>query len=97
MGDPRVLTLHLKRKWWEQICDGLKDNELRRCSPRNVKLLEGKQYDEVHLWLGYPKKTEADKRLIRKCGAIVRRTVTHQEFGDEPVEVFDIGLEKRDA
>jgi hypothetical protein len=30
MSEPRILTLHLCRKWWEQIRNGEKHNELRR-------------------------------------------------------------------
>ncbi len=90
--NPRILTLHLCRKWWEQIRDGAKKNEYRLCSPRNATLLERRGYDEVHLWLGYPAKTETDKRLIRKFCVVTRTTITHEHFGPDPVEVFDIKL-----
>jgi len=98
MSEKRILTLHLKGKWWEQIRDGEKHNELRRCDvPQNKRSLENsdgtlREYDEVHLWIGYPPKAETHKLLIRGFGGVTKTVITHEHFGPDPVEVFDIKL-----
>lgn len=91
-GGKRILRLNLKGKWWRQIESGEKTCELRRATDRWRKRLVGRVYDEVHLWLGYPKGTDTNKRLIRKWKGIARETVLHEEFGPEPVDVFVIML-----
>ena len=95
MSEPkRVLTLHLKGEYWRQIRNGDKTHEYRLCTPRNCRLLEGKEFDRVNLWLGYPPGEQIDKLLIRGCGGVTRTTITHEHFGPDKVEVFDIKLTK---
>lgn len=88
----RILTLRLRKKWWHQIKAGEKICEMRLATDRWRKRLSGHSYDEVHLWLGYPKKTETDKRLICEWKGIALEIVLHEEFGPKPVEVFVISL-----
>lgn len=86
------LILHLKRKWWEQIRDGTKTVELRIANDYWRKRLVGREYDEIHLWLGYPKKSDKSKLLKRKWRCIAKETVVHEEFGNNPVDVFVIDV-----
>lgn len=88
----RILTLRLKAKWWHQIASGQKTVELRRFTPHNRRLLESREYDEIHLWLGYPSKSEVSKRLKRKFVSCNLDTILHEEFGSEPVMVFVIDV-----
>ena len=89
---PRVLTLRLKRKWWEQIRDGVKTVELRLANEYWRKRLVGRSYDEIHLWCGYPPGTDISKLLIRKWELVAKESIIHEEFGSEPVEVFVISV-----
>ena len=90
-----VLTLHLKRKWWEQIRDGVKTVELRRANDYWRRRLIGRHYDKVHLLMGYPKRGEKSRTLKRKWRSVSIASVLHEEFGALPVEVFaiDVGEE----
>ena len=91
-----ILTLRLKREWWEQIRAGVKRSELRRDGPRNRLLLAGRRYAEVHLWLGYPPRTALDRRLRFRVTSIARITLgAHPEFGAGPTPVWEIALGER--
>jgi len=88
----KVLRLHLKRKWWEQIKSGEKTVELRLATDYWRKRLVGRVYDEAHVYLGYPKKGDESKVVRKRWTGIAKETVLHEEFGDEPVDVYVIGL-----
>lgn len=87
-----ILTLHLKRKWWEQIRDGKKTVELRLATSYWRNRLIGRQYDEIHLKLGYPKRDDESKTITRKWRCVSKETILHEEFGANPVEVFVIDV-----
>ena len=88
----RVLTLHLKRKWWEQIKSGAKTEELRQATAYNVKLIGHGQFDIVAVLLGYPKRTDASRRMEFYWRGYQMKTVIHEEFGAFPREVIAIDL-----
>jgi hypothetical protein len=91
---PRILTLRLKAKWWDKIASGEKTVELRLATDYWRKRLIGQHYDEIHLWKGYPPKTDTSKLLRRKWECVARETIVHPEFGPDPVEVFCISVAK---
>lgn len=86
----KILTLHLKKKWWDKIASGEKTIEYRLATQYWLKILMGKDYDEIHLWLGYPKKTDREKLIIRKFTRVWFDRILHEEFGIEAVDVFCI-------
>lgn len=88
----RILTLRLKRHWWEQIANGEKSAEMRLRSEYWARRLEGREYDEVHIWLGYPPASDRSKLIRRRWAGFRRRTVRHEEFGSEPVPVYAIDV-----
>lgn len=88
----RILTLHLKKKWWDQIKAGTKTEELRQATAYNVKLIGHGQFDIVAVLLGYPKKTDASRHLQFYWRGYTMRTVIHEEFGAFPREVLAIDL-----
>lgn len=92
MGQKRILRLNLKRKWWEQIRDGEKTCEYRLVNDHWSKRLGHADFDEVHLCLGYPPASDESRILKRKFIQVSIETILHEEFGDEPVEVFAIEL-----
>jgi len=92
-GQPkRILTLRMKGKYWDQIKDGTKTTELRLRTDYWRKRLIGREYDEIHLWRGYPPKSDTSKLLVRKWRLVSVATVLHEEFGPEPVDVFCIDV-----
>jgi len=89
----RILHVHLKYKWYDQIASGEKTDEMRLVTDRWTKRLVGQEYDEVCLYRGYPKKCNyKGNRMFRKFGGVTKKTVKHEEFGAEPVEVFVIDV-----
>ena len=89
---PRILTLRLKAKWWNMIASGAKTVELRARTPYWHKRLIDREYDEIHLWNGYPHASQIDKLLRRQWTRVAMETITHEEFGPDPVEVFAIDV-----
>ena len=91
----KILRLNLKKKWWQQIRDGEKHNEMRLATDYWQKRLMGREYDEIHLCLGYPKKGDESRILKRKWQQVIKKIVRHEEFGEKPVEVFVIDVSNR--
>lgn len=90
---PRVLRLHIKDKWWQQIKSGEKEDELRLVNDYWRKRLVDREYDEIHLIRGYPSKKDVEKWTIkRKYNGWIQMDVRHEEFGNEKVKVFVIDL-----
>jgi len=87
------LVLHLKRKQWEQIRDGIKVYEYRRATDYWKKRLVGREYDEVHLLLGYPKRGDTSRLLRRRWNGVATGVhVLCEELGDKFVRVFGINV-----
>jgi hypothetical protein len=86
----RILYLHLKKIYFDQIRSGTKTCEFRSATEYWRKRLVGKCYDEVHLMLGYPKPDETDKIIIRKWTMLAKEWILHEGFGPDPIEVFVI-------
>ncbi len=86
----KVLTLRLKAKWWDQIASGAKTAELRLVTDYWKKRLVGRSYDEIHIWKGYPPKTDTSKLLVRPWRGVTTDSIVHEEFGPNPVDVFFI-------
>ena len=84
----KILHLHVKRKYWEQVKYKLKNKEYRLIKPYWIKRLE-KKYDLIYYWLSY-----TPKKLIFRYNGYVRTVIKHEEFGDKPVNVFAIDLTK---
>lgn len=86
------LVLHLKGEYFDQIKAGTKPEEYRLCTPYWQKRIEGRSYDSVVLLRGYPKLTDAERRLVRPWKGFTKRTVTHPQFGDDPATVYAINV-----
>ena len=90
----KTLTLNLKREYFEQIKSGIKTEEYRLCTPYWSKRLENKNYDKVVIKLGYPKNSEIEKILEFKYSGYEIKTINHKHFGNDPVKVYAIKLNK---
>ena len=90
---PRTLHLSLKREYFEAIRDGRKSEEFRLCTPYWSKRLEGREYDQVVLTLGYPARNDHARRLVRSWRGFTVKTITHSHFGQDPVLVYAISVD----
>ena len=86
------LHLPLKRSYFAQIRDGTKVEEYRLCTPYWAKRLEGRQYSQVVLTLGYPARADHARHLSRQWRGFSIKTITHPHFGPEPVQVYAIDV-----
>jgi hypothetical protein len=87
-----TLTLPLKAIYYEQIKAGTKTQEFRLRTPYWRKRLEGREYDFVVVTLGYPACDDTERRLTFPWRGYEVKTINHEHFGPEPVEVFAINL-----
>lgn len=90
----KILKLAVKEQYFNKIKQGIKTEEYRLVKKYWGKRLL-KEYDEVHITLGYPRKDEKDKILKFKWGGYEIKTIQHNEFGANPVKVYAIKLENR--
>lgn len=90
----KILTLNLKREYFEQIKSGIKTEEYRLCTPYWSKRLEGKTFDKIIIKLGYPKNDEIEKIIEFPWKGYKKRKITHKHFGSNPVKVYAIKLIK---
>lgn len=88
------LILRLKGEYFKQIKAGTKKEEYRIYNPYWKKRLEGKEFENIIITLGYPKWSEKSKILKFKYQGYKIETVQHKHFGDKKVKVFAIKLEK---
>lgn len=86
----KVLHINLKTKYFNEIKKGTKPFEFRLKNNYWSKRLIGKNYDEVHFKLGYPKSNDKEKIIKVPYLGYEIQTITHEEFGLNPVKVFAI-------
>jgi hypothetical protein len=84
-----ALILHLKHKYFEQIASGEKTHEFRVVKPYWEKRLIGKSYDVIKIWDGF-KPGGMHTVCSFPYRGFERRTIQHEEFGPNPVEVYAI-------
>ncbi len=86
----KILHINLKAKYFNEIKEGVKPFEFRLRNDYWSKRLINKKYDEVHFKLGYPKSSDTNKIIKVPYLGYEIQTITHEQFGIEPVEVFAI-------
>lgn len=87
---PRVLHLPVMAQYFAEIKAGVKPFEFRLITNYWRTRLEGRDYDEVHIKLGYPKSGDSSRILIRPWCGYEEQVITHPHFGADPVQVFAI-------
>src|SRR3990167_986135 len=87
----RRLILPVKREWFEEIKAGNKSWEYRLQTAYWAKRLS-KDYDQVIVTLGYPMRTDVDRRLAFPWRGYKETTVVHAEWNNVPQHVFAIRL-----
>jgi hypothetical protein len=83
------LVLHLKSVYFQQIKSGEKEFEYRLDRPYWIYRLFERHYDRVIFWDGY-KKRSPETVIERTYRGYELQTITHPEFGPDPVRVFAI-------
>lgn len=86
------LMLPLKRKWFYQIKAGIKPFEFRLNNEYWQKRLVGKTYDKVIFTLGYPKRDDAERRIVKPWAGYEMQTVISEEWDNEPKDCFAIRI-----
>jgi ASC-1-like (ASCH) protein len=86
------LTLPLKREYFEAIKSGDKTEEYRLVTPYWTKRIDGREYDNIILTLGYPKRDDASRRIVKKWKGYTIKTIQGKLFGDLPVSVYAIDV-----
>lgn len=88
----KILHLAVKTEYFNQIKKGDKNEEYRLTSEYWRKRLVNKTFDEIHITLGYPSKSEHNKRIIKRWNGFKVKTIKHNHFGEFPVDVYAIDL-----
>lgn len=86
----KTITLPVKAIYFDEIKAGTKTEEYRRVCPHWSKRLEFVTPDQVVITKGYPKRDDTERRLVFPWRGFTVKTITHEFFGPEPVEVFAI-------
>lgn len=84
------LILPLKAEYFNAIRGGSKSVEYRLDTPYWRRRLVGRSYDRVVLTLGYPKKSDTERRLVFPWRGATQTLITHRHFGPAEVRVFAI-------
>jgi hypothetical protein len=90
MAEKRILHLPLKAIYFHEIKAGTKLLEYRLQTKYWENRLVDRDYDEVHIKLGYPKKDDHERIVIRPWKGFLKQAIQHEHFGDNEVNVFAI-------
>lgn len=86
----RILHLPVKGVYFHQIKNGAKLREYRLQTNYWRKRLVGREYDEIHIKLGYPTSDDLDRIEVRPWRGFEEQVIRHEHFGNERVSVFAI-------
>lgn len=86
------IIFNLKKEYFEDIKNGIKKEEYRLCTPYWQKRLENKNFVNLIIRLGYPKKGDREKELIFPYNGYEIKIITHPHFGNAPVKVYAIKI-----
>jgi hypothetical protein len=89
----RILSLHVRAEYFEEIRAGRKTEEYREFGAYWGARIAGRVNDEVHILLGYPRASEHEKRLVFPWTGYSVKEITHPEFGATPVIVYAVNLQ----
>lgn len=84
----KTLTLHLKKKWFEQVESGEKLYEYRLYNEYWRKRIEGVHFALLELALGFPKKEDLSRRIVMEYIKPSIITISHEEWDLKTKEVF---------
>lgn len=88
----RVLSLHVKAQYFDEIKAGKKLDEFREDNAHWQRRLLNREFDQVCILWGYPRADVVDRRLWFKWRGFVRTSIIHPHFGNRLTAVFAIDL-----
>lgn len=88
------LQLALKSEYFDAIKSGEKVEEFRLYNDYWKKRLVGRDYKQIILTKGYPKRDDESRKMYFQYSYYKVKTITHPHFGDEPVKVFAIRVDQ---
>ena len=86
----KILHLHVKAKYFNEIKSGIKAEEYRLFNSYWCNRLDFKTFDEVHILSGYPKKDDLSKRIIFPWMGYEMKKMKHPEFSKEYCGSYEI-------
>lgn len=86
------LVLPVKGVYFDQIKAGEKTEEYRRVCTHWTRRFLTPNYRNVIITRGYPKRGDAEKRLVFKWNGVTTRNINHPHFGPHDVFVYVIDL-----
>lgn len=89
----RTLHLPVKAEYFRQMRDGVKRYEYRLQTDYWRKRLVGRDYDEIHIKLGYPPAGSPDRILIYPWRGFTEDVIEHPHFGPGRHAVFAIRVQ----
>lgn len=89
-----ILRLAVKAEYFNAIKAGTKTEEYRFCGEHWFQRIAGRTFDAVEITLGYPKRDDSSRRLVFPWNGYSIETIIHPHFGDDPVMVYAIKLQK---
>ncbi|MDN2486407.1 ASCH domain-containing protein [Kosakonia sacchari] len=84
------LQLAVNGEYFDQMKRGEKPEEYRLVNAYWERRLVGRKYDRLIITRGYPKRDDAERRIVVPYDGFEIKTITHPHFGDKPVKVFAI-------
>ena len=96
-----ILTLHVKKVFFDMIKSGEKTEEYRKLTPYWGKRLQGsgsgRRYSGIRIASGYPPVDDMERWISFPWTGAEIKKITHPFFGQDPVEVIAIRLERHRA
>lgn len=84
------LQLAVNGVYFDAMKRGEKPEEYRLLNAYWGRRLIGRNYENLIITKGYPRKDDADRRIVAPYDGYEIKVITHEHFGPEPVEVFAI-------
>lgn len=86
------LHLNLIGEYFHDIKAGTKLYEYRETTPYWEKRLEGKEFNNIYIKWGYPKKDDEDRIIVRPWKGYIKQPLMHEHFfnGKKLINVYAI-------
>lgn len=84
------LHLNLKGEYFDQIKAGIKEFEYREVTPYWTKRLENREYENIFIKKGYPKKDDKNNIIVRPWKGCEIKRLQHKHFGSKVISVYAI-------
>ncbi|MEQ9850862.1 ASCH domain-containing protein [Pectobacterium aroidearum] len=90
------LQLAVNGEYFDAMKRGEKTEEYRLVNPYWGRRLFGRDYDRLIITRGYPRRDDAERRIVMPYEGFEIKTITHKHFGTEPVKVYAIKVNYHD-